>query len=89
MEPLVGSSSPVKIFIKVDLPAPLGPETAYRRPAINVQVTSSKRTRGPNRMDTLFTESIAFNYTVEFLYVPAARFFGPSTGIYRAFRLSL
>src|SRR6266849_530466 len=66
-EPLVGSISPVKIFIKVDLPAPLGPDTAYRRPAMNVQVTSSNSTRGPNRMDMLFTESIAFNYTVESL----------------------
>ena len=28
MLPLVGSISPVKIFIRVDLPAPLGPEMA-------------------------------------------------------------
>ena len=28
MEPLVGSISPVRIFISVDLPAPLGPVTA-------------------------------------------------------------
>src|SRR5690348_8308611 len=60
MEPLVGSSSPVRIFMKVDLPAPLGPVTAYRRPAIKVQVTSSKRTRGPKRMEMLFTASITF-----------------------------
>src|SRR6202521_108858 len=65
-EPLVGSSSPVRIFINVDLPAPLGPDTAYRRPAMNVQVTSSNSTRGPKRMDMLFTESIAFYYTVDF-----------------------
>src|SRR5260370_14516761 len=66
-EPLVGSSSRVRIFINVDFPAPFGPDTAYRRPARKVQVTSSNSTRGPKRMDMLFTESIAFHYTVNSL----------------------
>src|SRR5258708_24865805 len=66
-EPLVGSSSPVRIFINVDLPAPFGQDTAYRRPARKVQVTSSNSTRGPKRMDMLFTESIALHYTVNSL----------------------
>src|ERR1017187_2858767 len=59
MDPLVGSISPVKIFISVDLPAPLGPVTAYRRPGRNVQVTSSNRVRAPKRMEMLLTESKA------------------------------
>src|ERR1017187_2547529 len=59
MDPLVGSISPVKIFISVDLPAPLGPVTAYRRPGRNVQVTSSNRVLAPKRMEMLLTESKA------------------------------
>src|ERR1019366_4106309 len=59
MDPLVGSISPVKIFISVDLPAPLGPVTAYRRPGRNVQVTSSDRVLAPKRMEMLLTESKA------------------------------
>src|ERR1700747_285375 len=64
-EPLVGSISPVKIFIRVDLPAPLGPEIAYRRPPIKVHVTSSNRTRGPNRIVMLLTESKISHYTAK------------------------
>src|SRR5215475_10938810 len=63
--PLVGSSSPVKIFIRVDLPAPFGPVIAYRRPVVKVVVTSSNRTRAPYRIDTLFTESIALHCTMK------------------------
>src|SRR5260370_37942983 len=55
------------MFKNVELPALLGRDTAYRRPAMNVQVTSSNSTRGPKRMDMLFTESIAFHYTVNSL----------------------
>src|SRR6267154_3934089 len=63
--PLVGSISPVRIFIKVDLPAPFGPVIAYRRPAINVVVTSSNSTRAPYRIDILLIEIIALNCIVE------------------------
>src|ERR1700720_676659 len=69
IEPLVGSKSPAKIFIKVVLPAPLGPVIAYRRPAIKLQVTSSNRILPPNRIVMLLTESIAPNYTVKLLCV--------------------
>src|SRR5258706_11408309 len=65
IDPLVGSKSPARIFIKVVLPAPLGPVIAYRRPAIKLQVTSSNRILPPNRIVMLLTESIAFNYTVK------------------------
>src|ERR1035437_4055518 len=47
MEPLVGSRPPVRIFISVDLPAPLGP------------VTASNRMLAPKRMEILLTESKA------------------------------
>src|SRR6266702_4719808 len=63
--PLVGSISPVKIFIKVDLPAPFGPVIAYRRPAIKVVVTSSNSTRAPYRIDILLIEIIALNCIVK------------------------
>src|SRR5882724_11414168 len=56
-EPFGASSSPVRIFIKVDLPAPLGPVMAYRRPARNVQVTSSNSILAPKRMEMLLRES--------------------------------
>src|ERR1039457_3761505 len=59
IEPLVGSISPVRIFISVDLPAPLGPVTAYRLPGRNVQVTSSNRVLAPKRMEMLLNESKA------------------------------
>src|SRR5882762_4229347 len=39
---------------------------------MNVQETSSNSTRGPKRMDMLFTESIASNYTVESLLALSA-----------------
>src|SRR3981189_1732009 len=67
IDPLVGSKSPASIFIKVVLPAPLGPVIAYRRPPIKLQVTSSNRILPPNRIVMLLTESIAFNYTVKLL----------------------
>src|ERR1700674_2425889 len=87
IDPLVGSKSPASIFIKVVLPAPLGPLIAYRRPAIKLQVTSSKRILPPKRIVMLLTESIAFDYTVEWL--PAlARSCGlcnpPNRNVYRA-----
>ena len=44
--------------MKVDLPAPFGPVSPYRRPAENVVVTSSKSTFDPNRIDTPWTEII-------------------------------
>src|SRR5260370_42464406 len=69
MEPLEGSISPVRIFMNVDLPAPLGPVIAYRRPVINVVATSSNRTRAPNRIEMLLTESKAPKYT-PFLVMP-------------------
>src|ERR1700676_756497 len=69
IDPLVGSKSPASIFIKVVLPAPLGPVIAYRRPAIKLQVTSSNRILPPNRIVMLLTESIAFNYSVELIGV--------------------
>src|SRR5260370_28825741 len=56
-EPFEGSSSPVRTFISVDFPAPFGPEMAYRRPARNVQETSSNRSLAPKRMDRLLMES--------------------------------
>src|ERR1700674_1818912 len=65
IDPLVGSKSPASIFIKVVLPAPLGPVIAYRRPAIKLQVTSSNRILPPYRIVMLLTESIASDYTVE------------------------
>src|ERR1700724_3831976 len=72
IEPLVGSSSPVKIFIKVDLPAPLGPVTAYRRPVMKVQVTFSNSTRGPKRIEMLLTDSITFQlYRIRREYLKA------------------
>jgi hypothetical protein len=69
IDPLVGSKSPASIFIKVVLPAPLGPVIAYRRPAIKLQVTSSNKILPPNRIVMLLTESIALNYTVKSLGV--------------------
>ena len=54
--PRCGVSSPVSSFMNVDLPAPLGPESPYRRPVEKVVVTSSKSTLEPNRMETLLTE---------------------------------
>ena len=45
--------------MNVDLPAPFGPEMAYRRPGIKVLVTSSNRVREPKRMEILLTESKA------------------------------
>src|ERR1700726_4021250 len=71
IDPLVGSKSPANIFIKVVLPAPLGPVIAYRRPAIKLQVTSSNSILPPNRIVMLLTESIAFNYTVKLFCVLA------------------
>src|SRR5882762_4701556 len=65
IDPLVGSKSPANIFIKVVLPAPLGPVIAYRRPAIKLQVTSSNSILPPNRIVMLLTESIAFHYIVK------------------------
>ena len=56
--PRCGGSSPVSSFMKVDLPAPFGPVSPYRRPAENVVVTSSKSTFDPNRIDTPWTEII-------------------------------
>ena len=50
-DPFAGSSSPVRIFISVDLPAPLGPVIAYRRPVRNEQVTSSNSILAPKRME--------------------------------------
>ena len=44
--------------MKVDLPAPFGPVSPYRRPAEKVVVTSSKRTFDPNRIDMPWTEII-------------------------------
>src|SRR3954451_20613684 len=61
-DPLAASSSPVRIFIKVDLPAPLGPVMAYRRPARNVQVTSSNSILAPKRMEMLLRESKGYLY---------------------------
>src|SRR5260370_40927925 len=69
IEPLVGSKSPARIFIRVVLPAPFGPVIAYRRPAIKLQVTSSNSILPPNRIVMLLTESIAFDYTVKLLRV--------------------
>src|SRR5258708_36377312 len=57
MEPLEGSISPVRIFIRVDLPAPLGPVMAYRRPVRKVVVTSSNKTRAPKRIVRLSIDS--------------------------------
>src|ERR1700722_8450009 len=57
--PLVGSISPVSIFISVDLPAPLGPVIPYRRPSKKVVDTSSNKTRGPKRIVTLLIESMS------------------------------
>src|SRR5258708_28591047 len=65
IDPLVGSKSPANIFIKVVLPAPLGPVIADRRPAIKLQVTSSNSILPPNRIVMLFTDSIACNYAVK------------------------
>src|SRR5262249_22292209 len=62
-EPFSESISPVRIFIRVDLPAPFGPVIAYRRPEMKVVLTSSKRMRPPNRIDTLFTESCIIRMT--------------------------
>jgi hypothetical protein len=42
--------------MNVDLPAPFGPVSPYRRPRENVVVTSSKRIFEPNRMETPLTE---------------------------------
>jgi hypothetical protein len=42
--------------MNVDLPAPFGPVSPYRRPTENIVVTSSKSTFDPNRMDTPLTE---------------------------------
>ena len=42
--------------MNVDLPAPFGPVRPYRRPVVNVAVTSSKSTFDPYRMETLLTE---------------------------------
>jgi hypothetical protein len=69
---LVGSKSPASIFIKVVLPAPLGPVIAYRRPAMKLQVKSSNRILLPYRMVMLLTESIALNYSVNSLRVLGA-----------------
>ena len=44
--------------MNVDLPAPFGPVSPYRRPAENVVVTSSKSTFEPYRIDTPCTEII-------------------------------
>src|SRR5215472_15155970 len=60
--PLVGSNSPVRILMNVDLPAPFGPVTAYRRPAIKVVVTSSNKTRPPKRIVTFSTEIITLQF---------------------------
>src|SRR5579862_2161561 len=55
-DPFDGSISPVRIFMNVDLPDPLGPVMAYRRPGRNVAVTSSNRMRAPKRMEMSLTE---------------------------------
>ena len=51
-----GGASSFRSFMKVDLPAPFGPASAYRRPGENVAVTSSNRIFDPNRIDTAETE---------------------------------
>jgi hypothetical protein len=53
--PFCGGRSPVRSFMNVDLPAPFGPVSPYRRPAENVVVTSSKRIFEPYRIDTSCT----------------------------------
>ena len=42
--------------MNVDLPAPLGPVIAYRRPERNVAVTSSNKMRAPKRIVTSLTD---------------------------------
>jgi hypothetical protein len=42
--------------MNVDLPAPFGPVSPYRRPGESVVVTSSKSTFEPYRMETPLTE---------------------------------
>src|SRR5262245_6727320 len=56
--PRWGGCSPVNNFMKVDLPAPLGPVSPYRRPAENVVETSSNSTFDPKRIETPLTEII-------------------------------
>jgi hypothetical protein len=42
--------------MNVDLPAPFGPVSPYRRPWENAVVTSSNNTFEPNRIETPLTE---------------------------------
>src|SRR5512137_127937 len=57
--PVSGSSSPARIFMKVDLPAPFGPVRPNRRPGANVTFTSSNSFLGPKALVTSWTEIMA------------------------------
>mgnify|MGYP001561669713 CR=1 FL=1 len=47
--------SPMRIFMNVDLPAPLGPVRPKRLPGPKAVLTSSKSLRPPKPFDTLET----------------------------------
>src|SRR5919106_2133577 len=51
MRPLLGSSEPETILIKVDLPAPLSPSSASTSPARTSKLTSSSAVTGPKCLD--------------------------------------
>jgi hypothetical protein len=55
--------------MNVDLPAPLGPVSPYRRPEEKVVVTSSKSTFEPNRMETPLTEIMRASLYREIVWV--------------------
>src|SRR5882672_2849291 len=53
-DPLVGESKPARIFIVVDLPAPLGPMNPKTSPASSRSVSASNATSEPYRLVKAF-----------------------------------
>src|SRR5688572_9233359 len=67
MLPEVGGRSPDSRLVSVDLPAPLGPITAWMRPRQRSTETSFTAARPPKRLVRFFAESSTSSATGAFL----------------------
>src|SRR6478672_6135160 len=71
--PLVRGSSPESRLVRVDLPAPLGPITAWMRPRQRSTETSFTAASPPNRLVSLRAESRTSSAMVLLLAARGAR----------------
>src|SRR6476646_3047531 len=72
--PLVGGRSPESRLVSVDLPAPLGPMTAWMRPRQRSTDTSFTAARPPKRRVRLLADSRTSSATVLLLAARGARY---------------